>query len=120
MIFGPGAVFRRLFLLKSPIHMDRRFFLIDGSSYFYRAFYAVKGLSTSAGLPTNAAFGFTNMLVRVLKTHDPDAVGVVFDAPGPTFRDALYKDYKATREAMPEDLVRQLPYGNAIPPAFNV
>ncbi len=100
--------------------MAPRLFLIDGSSYFYRAFYAVRGLSTSSGLPTNAAFGFTNMLVRVLKSHNPDAVGVVFDAPGRTFRDELYADYKATREAMPEELVRQLPYVKAIPPAFNV
>jgi DNA polymerase-1 len=100
--------------------MTRRFFLIDGSSYFYRAFFAVRGLANSRGLPTNAAFGFTNMLVRVLKEHSPEFVGVVFDAPGPTFRDELYAAYKATRQAMPEDLVRQLPYVKAIPPAFNV
>jgi DNA polymerase-1 len=100
--------------------MTRRFFLVDGSSYFYRAFFAVRGLANSRGLPTNAAFGFTNMLVRVLKEHSPELVGVVFDAPGPTFRDELYSSYKATRQAMPEDLVRQLPYVKAIPPAFNV
>lgn len=100
--------------------MTRRLFLIDGSSYFYRAFYAVRGLATAAGLPTNAAFGFVTMLVRVLKEQEPDAIGVVFDAPGKTFRDDLYAEYKATREAMPEDLVRQLPYVKAVPAAFRV
>jgi DNA polymerase-1 len=100
--------------------MAPRLYLIDGSAYFYRAFFAVRGLSTAKGLPTNAVFGFTNMLVKILKAHAPEAVAVVFDAPGPTFRDAIYKDYKATREAMPEDLARQLPYVKAMPDALNV
>jgi len=100
--------------------MAPRLYLIDGSAYFYRAFFAVRGLSTAKGLPTNAVFGFTNMLVKVLKAHAPEAVAVVFDAPGPTFRDAIYPDYKATREAMPEDLARQLPYVKAMPDALNV
>ena len=100
--------------------MTRRLFLIDGSSYFYRAFFAVRGLVNSRGMPTNAAYGFTTMLIRVLKEQEPEALAVVFDAPGKTFRDEMYKDYKATREAMPEDLAKQLPYVKAIPPAFNV
>ncbi len=100
--------------------MARRLFLIDGSSYFYRAFFAVRGLVNSKGMPTNAAYGFTTLLLRVLREEDPEALAVVFDAPGKTFRDEMYRDYKATREAMPEDLARQLPYVKAIPPAFNV
>jgi DNA polymerase-1 len=96
------------------------FYLIDGSSYVYRAFYAVRGLSTSRGLPTNAVLGFTSMLLKVLRQRAPERIGVVFDAPGRTFRDEMYADYKATREATPEDLVRQLPYVKAIPPAFRV
>jgi DNA polymerase-1 len=100
--------------------MTRRLFLIDGSSYFYRAFFAVRGLVNSKGMPTNAAYGFTTMLVRVLQEQEPEALAVVFDAPGKTFRDEMYKEYKATREAMPEDLARQLPYVKAIPPAYNV
>ncbi len=100
--------------------MAPRLYLIDGSGYFYRAFFAVRGLATAKGLPTNAVFGFTNMLVKVLKAHAPEAVAVVFDAPGPTFRDELYSEYKATREAMPEDLARQLPYVKAVPDALNV
>ena len=100
--------------------MTHRLFLIDGSSYFYRAFFAVRGLVNSKGMPTNAAYGFTNMLFKILKAKDPEAIAVVFDAPGKTFRDDLYKDYKATRDAMPEDLARQLPAVKSIPPAMNI
>jgi DNA polymerase-1 len=100
--------------------MTHRLFLIDGSSYFYRAFFAVRGLVNSKGMPTNAAYGFTSMLYKILKAKDPEAIAVVFDAPGKTFRDDLYKDYKATREAMPEDLARQLPAVKSIPPAMNI
>src|SRR5258706_227430 len=100
--------------------MTHRLFLIDGSSYFYRAFFAVRGLVNSKGMPTNAAYGFTNMLYKIMKAKDPEAIAVVFDAPGKTFRDDLYKEYKATREAMPEDLVRQLPAVKSIPPAMNI
>jgi DNA polymerase-1 len=100
--------------------MTHRLFLIDGSSYFYRAFFAVRGLVNSKGIPTNAAYGFTNMLYKILKSKDPEAIAVVFDAPGKTFRDDLYKEYKATRDAMPEDLARQLPHVKSIPPAMNI
>jgi DNA polymerase-1 len=97
-----------------------RLFLVDGSSYAYRAFYAVRGLVNSKGQPTNAAFGFTSMLAKVLQTYGADAVGVVFDAPGKTFRDEMYAEYKATRDAMPEDLVRQMSFIREIPRAYNV
>jgi DNA polymerase I len=100
--------------------MAPRVFLIDGSSYVYRAFFAVRNLATSKGTPTNAVFGFTNMLLKVLKAHKPEAVGVVFDAPGRTFRDDLYPEYKATRDAAPEDLVKQLPYIRKVVPALNI
>src|SRR5574339_118897 len=100
--------------------MAPRVFLIDGSSYVYRAFFAVRNLATSKGLPTNAVFGFTNMLLKVLKAHKPEAVGVVFDAPGRTFRDDLYPEYKATRDAAPEDLVKQLPWIRRVVPALNI
>ncbi|HLY75201.1 MAG TPA: DNA polymerase, partial [Planctomycetota bacterium] len=100
--------------------MTHRLFLIDGSSYFYRAFFAVRGLVNSKGMPTNAAFGFTSMLTKILKGKNPEAIAVVFDAPGKTFRDDWFADYKATRDPMPEDLSRQLPYVKAIPPAMNI
>jgi DNA polymerase I len=100
--------------------MTHRLFLIDGSSYLYRAFFAVRGLVNSKGMPTNATYGFTNMLYKILKSKDPEAIAVVFDAPGKTFRDEMYTEYKATRQAMPEDLGRQLPHIKSIPPAMNI
>ena len=59
-----------------------RIFLIDGQSYIYRAFYAVHDLTNSSGFPTNAIFGFVNMLQRVRETHDPSHLAIMFDAPG--------------------------------------
>ncbi len=87
-----------------------KLFLIDGSSYIFRAFYAIGHLSNSKGLPTNAIYGFTQMLLKVLKDHQPDFLAVAFDSKAPTFRSEVYKDYKANRPAMPEGLVPQLPY----------
>jgi DNA polymerase-1 len=87
-----------------------RLFLVDGSSYIFRAFYAIRHLSNSKGLPTNAIFGFTQMLLKVLKEHQPDYLAVVLDSKGPTFRSEVYKEYKANRPAMPEALVPQIPY----------
>jgi DNA polymerase I len=87
-----------------------RLFLIDGSSYIYRAFYAIGHLSNTTGLPTNATYGFTQMLLKVLKEHQPDYLVVIFDSRAPTFRSEVYKEYKANRPAMPEALVPQIPY----------
>jgi DNA polymerase-1 len=87
-----------------------RVYLVDGSGYVYRAFHAVPGLRTSAGLPTNATLGFANMLAKLLREEGATRVAVVFDAPGDTFRDALYAGYKATRAPMPDELRPQLPY----------
>ncbi len=85
-------------------------YLIDGSSYIYRAFYAIRHLSNSKGLPTNAIYGFTQMLLKVLKDHRPDYLAVVFDSKAPTFRSEAFKEYKANRPAMPEGLILQIPY----------
>ncbi|MCX8119091.1 MAG: DNA polymerase I [Desulfobacterota bacterium] len=87
-----------------------RLFLIDGSSYLYRAFYAIRHLSNSKGLPTNAIYGFTQMLLKVLKEHRPDYLAIVFDSKAPTFRSEVFKEYKANRPAMPEGLIPQIPY----------
>ena len=87
-----------------------KLFLIDGSSYLYRAFYAIGHLSNSKGLPTNATFGFIQMLLKVLKEHRPDFLAVTFDSKAPTFRSEVYKEYKANRPAMPEGLTPQIPY----------
>ncbi|MCP3676586.1 MAG: hypothetical protein GY721_03045, partial [Deltaproteobacteria bacterium] len=61
-------------------------FIIDGSSYIYRAFHAIPYFSNDKGLPTNAVYGFTQMLLKLIKEHDPDHLAVAFDAKGPTFR----------------------------------
>jgi len=98
----------------------KKLFLIDGSSYIFRAFFAVRGLSTSKGLPTNAIFGFTSMLLKILKDHKPDGVAVVFDTKAPTFRTELYEAYKANRPEMPDDLAVQIPYIKKIVEAFRI
>lgn len=85
-------------------------YLIDGSSYIYRAFYGVRHLSTSTGIPTNAIYGFGNMLKRVLRERSPIYMAIALDAPGPTFRHDLSPDYKANRPRMPEDLSAQIPF----------
>ncbi len=97
-----------------------RLFLIDGSSYVFRAFYAIGQLSTSKGFPTNAIFGFTSMLLRVLREMSPEYVAVIFDAKGPTFREEIYSDYKANRPAMPQGLEPQIPYIKRIIEAYNI
>lgn len=84
-------------------------YLIDGSGYIFRAYYAVRPLSTRAGVPTNAVLGFAKMLNRLIKERRPDHLGIAFDSKEKTFRHALYADYKANREAPPEDLVPQFP-----------
>jgi DNA polymerase-1 len=98
----------------------KKFFLIDGSSYIFRAFYAIRGLSTAKGIPTNAAFGFTSMLLKVLRDHKPDGIAVVFDAKGPTFRSKLYPAYKAHRPSVPPDLTAQIPYIKKIVAGFRI
>jgi DNA polymerase-1 len=87
-----------------------RLCLVDASGYVYRAFHALPALNTSRGLPTNATLGFANMVAKLLKTEKPDWLAVVFDAPGETFRDALFAEYKEHRAPMPDDLRTQIPY----------
>jgi DNA polymerase-1 len=84
-----------------------RLVLIDGSSYLFRAFHALPPLTNAAGEPTGALFGVVNMLRSILK-QQPEHIAFVQDAPGPTFRDALYPAYKATRQATPDDLRVQI------------
>ena len=81
--------------------------LIDGSGYLYRAFHALPPLTNRHGEPTGALFGVFNMLRSTLKTK-PEHIAFVADAPGPTFRDDLYAQYKAQRAPMPDDLKQQV------------
>jgi DNA polymerase-1 len=82
--------------------------LVDGSSYVYRAFHALPPLSNSRGEPTGAVLGVLNMLLKFLKDYQPRRIAVVFDAPGKTFRDELFTEYKAHRPLMPDDLRAQI------------
>ncbi len=82
--------------------------LIDGSSYLYRAFYAIKGLANSSGEPTGALHGVLTMIRKLVREEQPARIAVVFDAPGKTFRDDLYPDYKANRPPMPDELRSQV------------
>jgi DNA polymerase-1 len=99
---------------------ERTLFLIDGSSYIYRAYHAIRSLSTRTGFPTNAIFGFANMLLKVLRDHQPTYTAMVLDAPGPTFRHEIYPEYKANRPPMPDDLVLQMPRIDDVIAAFRV
>jgi DNA polymerase-1 len=95
-------------------------YLIDGNSYIYRAFYAIKRLSTSDGFPTNAIYGFTNMILKILRERSPEYFAIVFDSPEPTERHKIYEDYKAQRPPVPEDLRPQIPVIKELIEAFNI
>jgi DNA polymerase-1 len=88
---------------------EKTLYLIDGNSLLYRSYYAIQRLSTSRGFPTNAIYGFIATLKKLTDEAKPDYLGIVFDAPGPKLRHEIFKDYKAQRKPMPEDLVKQIP-----------
>ncbi|MEA1968469.1 MAG: DNA polymerase I [Thermodesulfobacteriota bacterium] len=100
--------------------MKKQIYLIDGTAYIYRAFHAIKNLSTAKGMPTNAIFGFTRTLLKLIKEKQPEYLSVFFDAKGPTFRHEMYKEYKANRPPMPEDLAVQIPYIKKVVTALNI
>ena len=91
--------------------MPDTLFVIDAYAQIFRAFFAIRGglRSSVTDEPTNAVFGFTGMMMRLLAEHNPTYVVVALDAPGRTFRDDLFSDYKATRSPTPEDLTAQVP-----------
>ena len=96
-------------------------YLIDGSSYIFRAYFGIRQfLSTSTGFPTNALYGFINMLQKVVKDEKPDYLAVAFDSKEKTFRHKIYADYKANREAPPEDLAKQFPFFEPLVQAYNI
>jgi DNA polymerase I len=94
--------------------------LIDGNAYMYRAFYAIKGLMNSKGQPTGALFGFISMLLKLIKDFSPEYIAVVFDVKGPTFRHEKYKEYKANRKPMPEELFSQMDVIKKVLDALNI
>jgi len=97
-----------------------RLFLIDGQGLAYRAFFAIKNLSTSTGIPTNAVYGFTNMFLKLIKEEKPQYLAIVFDSKTPTFRHKKFPDYKAQRQKMPDEMRDQLPLIREVITAFNI
>lgn len=96
-------------VIKASLEGRERIFLIDGMSQVFRAYYAIRGLSTSHGVPTNATYGFITMLRKLIEDEKPTYLGVVFDPEGPTVRHLQFQDYKAHRRPTPPDLIAQLP-----------
>ena len=94
--------------------------ILDGNSVINRAFYGVQALTTRDGLFTNAIYGFLNILERMEKEEQPEAVCVAFDLHGPTFRHERYEGYKANRHGMPEELAQQMPVMKQVLAAMNI
>ena len=97
-------------------------YLIDGSAIAYRSYFGMirNRLTNSAGQPTGAIFAFINSLMKIINDEKPDYIGMVFDSPEKTFRHKIYADYKATREATPDELVSQLPFMFKVTEAMNI
>jgi DNA polymerase-1 len=102
------------------VETREKLYLIDGPNMAFRAFFAIGGMTNSAGLPTNALFGFTNMLVKLMREERPDYLAVVWDPKGGSFREEIFPDYKGTRPDMPDALREQLPHFERVADAFAV
>src|SRR5690606_22867643 len=92
----------------------KRLFLVDASNMFFRAFYAIRHLTNTKGMPTNALYGYLSMTIKLLREMKPDYMAYCFDSKEPGFRVELYEEYKANRTEMPETLVPQMPYFSKI------
>ena len=95
-------------------------YLLDGSCFIYRAYHAIKGLSNSKGIPTNAIYGFTRMLLKLIKEKNIHYMLIAFDSPHPTKRHKVYEEYKITRPETPKDLPLQIDYIKEIVDAFGI
>ena len=95
-------------------------YLLDGSSYIFRAFFALPPLTNSSGLPTNAIYGFANLMLKFLKDQQPEYLAVILDAGRKTFRNELYQDYKGNRPEAPPDLIPQFPYIRKVLDAMDI
>ncbi len=98
--------------------MPGTLFVVDALNYLFRAFHALPPLTTKAGTPTGALYGFCQMLLRIEREHQPTHMCLVFDAPGPNFRDEMYKDYKANRPPTPPELIAQIELAHEVAAAF--
>ncbi len=95
-------------------------YLIDGTAYVHRAYHAIRHLSNSKGFPTNAVFGFTRMLIKLIEDKSPEYVAMFFDSKGPTFRHEMFSDYKANRPPMADDMAVQIPYIKDVTRGFHI
>jgi DNA polymerase-1 len=101
--------------------MDDRIYLVDAMAFAFRAFHAIKTtLTDPEGRPTNALYGFTRILLKLMREHTPSHIAVVFDAPGPTFRDEMFAEYKANRKETPPELKEQFPRMHELVKALNL
>ncbi len=95
-------------------------YLIDGTAYIHRAYHAIRSLATSKGFPSNAVFGFTRMLIKLMNEKKPGYAAMFFDSKGATFRHDLYADYKANRPSMADDMAVQIPYIKEVTRGFGL
>jgi len=101
--------------------MADKLYLFDGMAFAFRAYFAIRTMLTdSKGRPTNAVYGFTRVLLKLLREHQPSHIAIVFDAPGKTFRDEMFAEYKATRRETPPDLLAQFPRMYEVVKALNL
>src|SRR5713101_7046831 len=103
-----------------PVPRKPTLFIIDGSNNVYRSYFAIRGLTNSAGLATNAVYGFTQTLKKLLNDHKPDSVAVAFDVGASKTRHEAFADYKKDRRPMPDDLSVQLPFVNEVLEGFHI
>ncbi len=94
--------------------------IIDGNSIVNRAYYGVRPLSTKTGIPTNAIYGFMNIMLKYIDEYEPSHICVAFDLKAPTFRHKMYSEYKAQRKGMPDDLAEQMPHLKEVLSAMNI
>lgn len=99
-----------LFQENAERDLKKKILVIDGSSIIYRVYYALPPLKTKKGELTNALYGFIRILLKAVEDFKPDLVGIAFDRPEPTFRHVIYKEYKAKRPPMKDDLKAQIPW----------
>ena len=99
---------------------EKILYLIDGTAYIHRAFHAIRELTNSNGKPTNAVFGFTRMIQKLIQDKSPEYLVMLFDAKGKTFRHELYSEYKANRPPMSEDMAVQIPDIMAVTKGYNI
>ena len=98
----------------------KKLLIIDSNSIINRAFYGVRYLSTKDGTPTNAIYGFLNILLKLIDEQKPDYICAAFDVKAPTFRHKMFDEYKAQRKPMPEGLVLQMPIAKDVLRAMNI